>query len=542
MSTHMQNQTFNLISCMQFADKYHPRSKVITQLVEDNSIHEITYGEMYVRIKKLANALQGMGIKLGDRIGTVGLNTYRHLESWYAIQGQGAISHTINPRLSMQQFEYIINHAEDRIIFIDPIFWPIIEGIHSKLPKVEAYVVYTDDAHMPKTEIPNVHSYESLLEGQSDEFEWPDFDENLGSSLCYTSGTTGNPKGVMYTHKSNRLHAYAATSPEGIGMTSRDTLLVVVPLFHANSWSTAYSGPMTGANLIFPGKAMDGESIYNIMDKYNANLAAGVPTVWTALLDYCDRNNKILDSLKEVLVGGSAAPPAMFRAFRDIHNADLLHGWGMTEMSPIGTLNRATAEIEAMPPEEAEKYRLKQGRPLFGVDLKIVDEEGNELPRDGESAGKLLVKGNWVVHTYFGAEAPAVDDDNWFDTGDVANIDRYGYMEIVDRSKDLIKSGGEWISSVDMENLAMGHPDVLMAAAIAIPDEKWAERPLLIVVPKEGKEPTKEGIKEELAKGFAKWQLPDDIIFVPEVPIGPTGKISKLTLRKQYADYKAENA
>lgn len=537
MAINMQNTPFNLASCIEFAGKYHGQQKVITRLVENDQIHETTYGEILLRSRKFANALKKLGLSFGDKVGTIALNTYRHLEAWYSISGQGLVCHTINPRLSPTQLIYIINHAEDQYILIDPIFWPIVEKMHPHFPKVKGYIVLTDEAHMPKTALSNVHCYETLLEGESDQFEWPEFDENSGSSLCYTSGTTGNPKGVMYTHKSNLLHSYAGGLPDAIGMTARDTVLVVVPLFHANSWGIAYLGPMTGATLLFPGKAMDGASTFELIEKYQATHAAGVPTVWTNLLNYADKVGKRMESVKEVIVGGSAAPMSMLVAFRDKHDIDLLHAWGMTEMSPLGTLNRPTPQILAMPKDEQVQYRIKQGRPVFGVDLKVVDENGTELPRDGKSVGHLLVKGNWVVHTYYNAEAPCVDENGWFDTGDMANIDQYGYMEIVDRSKDLIKSGGEWISSVDMENTAMGHPDVLMAAAIAIPDEKWSERPLLIVVPKEGKTPSKESIKEVLATEFAKWQLPDDIVFVESIPLTATGKFSKLTLRKQFADY-----
>lgn len=534
----MQNAPFNLAQCIEHAGKYFSHQKVITRKVEDDSIHEITYHEILLRVRQLANALRKLGVQQGDRIGTIALNTYRHLEAWYAISGQGAVCHTINPRLSAGQMDYIINHAEDRFIFIDPIFWPLIEAMHPKFGKVEGYIVLTDAAHMPTTKHDvALYCYEDLIKDESDQFEWPVFDENAGSSLCYTSGTTGNPKGVMYTHKSNLLHSYAAGLPDGFGIHSIDTILVVVPLFHANSWGISYLGPMVGANLIFPGKLMDGEAIFELVDKYQATTAAGVPTVWTNLLDFAEQKGRKLSSLRDVVVGGSAAPPWMFDAFEEKHDAKLLHAWGMTETSPLGTINRAIPQLKELPKEEQAKIRLKQGRPVFGIDLKIVDEEGKELPRDGEAVGHLLVRGNWVVHTYYGSDTPAVDQDGWFDTGDMASIDRFGYMEIVDRSKDLIKSGGEWISSVEMENTAMGHPEVLMAAAIALKHKKWGERPLLVVVPKEGKTPDKESIKTHLSTEFAKWQIPDDIVFVDAIPMTATGKFSKLTLRKQFEDF-----
>lgn len=533
----MQNTPFNLASCIEFAGKHHGWQKVVTRRVEDDVIVETTYAEILRRVYQFANALQGLGVSFGDRVGTIALNTHRHLEAWYAISGQGAVCHTINPRLSPSQLIYIINHAEDRFILIDPIFWPLIEKMHEHFPKVEGYIVLTEEAFMPKTSLPNVYCYETLLAGQPTAFTWPVFDENHGSSLCYTSGTTGNPKGVMYTHKSNLLHSYGGGLSSAVGMTTMDTVLVVVPLFHANSWGIAYLGPMTGANLLFPGKAMDGASIFELIDRYQATSAAGVPTVWTNLLEYADQAGKKMHSLREVIVGGSAAPRSMLLAFRDKHQTDLLHAWGMTEMSPIGTINRPIPALNAMSEAEQLRYRIKQGRSVFGVDMKIVDFEGKELPHNGKAVGRLLVKGNWVVHTYYRAEQPAVDEEGWFDTGDMATIDSYGYMEIVDRAKDLIKSGGEWISSVDMENLAMGHPDVLMAAAIGIPDPRWGERPLLVVVPRAGRQPDPAGIRRHLSSEFADWQLPDDIVFVDELPMTATGKFSKLKLREQFAGY-----
>ena len=536
MMPSMQNTPFNLASCLEFAAKYHGEQQIVTRLVENDQMVTHTYRQVLARTKKLANALKKLDLKFGDRVATIALNTHRHLEAWYAISGQGLVCHTVNPRLSMPQLAYIVNHAEDAYIMIDPIFWPIVEGMHSKFPKVKGYIVLTEQAFMPDTKVPNVYCYEDLLAQESDDFEWPEFDEHSPSSLCYTSGTTGNPKGVMYTHRSNLNHSYAISSPDATNMRSTDTILVVVPLFHANSWGIAYAGPFMGVSMLMPGKRMDGAALFEMIETHNANKAAGVPTIWNELLTYCEKEGKTMSSLQELVVGGAAAPPYMFEAFEKNHGADLLHAWGMTEMSPLGTINRPTKELESLSAEDQHKIRLKQGRPVFGVDMKIVDEGGRELPRDGKAIGHLFVKGNWVVHSYYLAEEPAVDAQGWFDTGDMATIDPFGYMEIVDRAKDLIKSGGEWISSVDMENHVMSHPEVSMAAVIGIPDEKWGERPMLVVVSKEGMNPSEDSIKNFVGQVFADWQVPDRIEFVDQIPLSATGKFSKITLREQFTN------
>lgn len=538
MGAPMQVEPVNLIDILEHAACIHGDGEVVSRLIEDNSVHRTTYGEILPRTKQLANALKKLGVEKGDRVATLAWNGYRHVESWFAIFGQGAVYHTLNPRLHPDQLIYIINHAEDRFLLTDLSFVPILEKIAKDIPTIEGYIIMTDRAHMPETSLDNVYCYEELLAAEAAEFNWPRFPEDTPSGLCYTSGTTGNPKGVMYTHRSIYLHSLAVNSKDCIGLSPNSSALVVVPMFHANAWGMIQAAPMCGAKMILPGAGMDGKSIYELIDGEQANLSAAVPTVWTMLLDYMEKENKTIECMEEVIIGGSAAPRSMIDIFGRKYGVDVLHAWGMTEMNPLGTVNRPKAFMKDLNAEEQLDYKCKQGYPPFGVQMKIIDDNDNELPRDGVAFGRLMVKGPWVVETYYKFDEPAVDAEGWFDTGDVATLDQYGLMEITDRAKDVIKSGGEWISSVILENEAVGYPGITIAAVIGIAHPKWEERPLLIVVPKDGAVLEKDAIIAFLSDKVAKWWLPDDVVFVDEIPLTASGKISKLNLRKQFVDYK----
>ena len=533
----MQSEPINLISILIHAGRWHGDREVVTNTVE-GGIHRQTYAETLARATRLAGSLQDFGIKQGDRVGTMGWNTYRHLESWYAISGQGAICHTINPRLFVDQIEYIVNHAEDRLIFVDLTFVDVLGGLLPKLPTVEAVIVMTDREHMPDTSAwdTKVFCYEEFLTNGAEQFGWPVLDDNAGSSLCYTSGTTGEPKGVLYSHRGNLLHAYASCMTDLINLAAKDTVLMVVPMFHANSWGLAYAGPLTGAKLVLPGPHMDGASIHKVISEERATKAAAVPTVWNMLIAYLNESGDDLESLKEVVIGGAAVPRAMIEEFDKKYGVEVIHAWGMTEMTPIGTLNRGKASTEGLSPEKALDLRCKQGRVPYGVDMKIVDDEGTELPHDGETFGRLLVKGPWTIARYYKMDNSALQD-GWFDTGDIATIDSQGYMQITDRSKDVIKSGGEWISSVDVENTAMGMPGVEIAACIGAKHPKWDERPILLVKLANDSAVTEESITDHLSKSLAKWQLPEAIIFVDNIPHTATGKIDKKPIRIEYENY-----
>ncbi len=534
----MQVEKFNLISIMKHAARWHPNVEVVTNTVE-GGIHRIGYYALYQRIKKLANALDRLGIKHGDVIGTMAWNSWRHLECWYAIGGMGAVSHTLNPRLFPDQIDYIVNHAENRFICLDITFLPVIANVLDRLPKLEGLILLTDREHMPDTShisIP-VLCYEDMLADEPEDYDWPEFDENAASSLCYTSGTTGNPKGVLYSHRSNIIHALTAGGADVFNITAQDSFLMIVPQFHANSWGLSFGVPMVGAKLVMAGPHMDGKSVYELATAEKCTVSGAVPTVWTGLLDYLDANQLKLPHLRETFIGGSAVPRSMFERFERDYEVDVIQAWGMTEMSPLGTMNRPLPYWDDLSYEERMQVRCKQGRPAFGVDMKIVDEDGNILPHDGETSGKLMVKGPWVIERYYKAEQSALDAEGWFDTGDVANIDEHGNMQITDRAKDVIKSGGEWISSVDIENTAVGHSEVQIAACIGIAHKKWEERPLLVVVKKEGMNPSKESIIAKIAEEHAKWQLPDDVVFIEDMPLTATGKIDKKPLRKMFGDH-----
>jgi len=512
----------------------------IVSVTADNPLHRYTYRDCFLRTRQLANALSKLGLAPGDRVATLAWNDYRHLESYYAISGSGFVCHTVNPRLFPEQIVFIINHAEDRIVFVDLLVLPLVEKIADQIPLVEKFVVMTDDAHMPDTSLKNAQSYESLIDSESNEFEWPRLDERTASALCYTSGTTGDPKGVLYDHRSTILHAYAAIAPDVMGLASKDCVLPVVPLFHVNAWGVPFSAVMAGTKLVFPGPKMgDGETLFGLLESEEVTLALGVPTVWLALLQYARTAGKKLSQLERTVIGGAAVPESMIREFRDEHDVLVIQGWGMTEMSPLGTAGTIKAGMEDLTPDELVSLQAKAGRGIFGVEMRIVDDNGNELPWDGVAYGALQVCGPWICSGYYrlDGDGGAHTDDGWFDTGDVATIDPNGYMAITDRTKDVIKSGGEWISSIDVENTAMGHDAVAEAAVIGVPHPKWSERPLLVVILAEGEETTKEELLGWLEGKIAKWWIPDDVAFVDEIPHTATGKIKKIELRKQFADY-----
>jgi fatty-acyl-CoA synthase len=533
----MMERPLLITDIMRFADRNHPDVEIVS-VTMDTPRHRCTWRDVFRRTRQLANALTAAGVKPGDRVASLAWNDYRHLELYYAVSCMGAVMHTINPRLFPEQLEYIVNHAADRVLFIDPTLLPLLEVLRGKIPCVERIVVMTSDEAMPEAVRGKLPSYESFIAGHSDEFDWPTFDERQASSLCYTSGTTGHPKGVLYSHRSNVLHAYAGCMGDAVGVSARDVILAVVPMFHANAWGLPYNAAMTGTKLVFPGPKMgDAETLVALMNSEGVTMAAGVPTVWTLLLNYMAQTGKQAPTLKKTLVGGSAVPLSMIKTFEEKHGVTVLQGWGMTETSPLGTVGTLRPDMMSLPAEQRYQMHAKQGHGIFGIEMKIVDDDGRELPWDGKSAGELKVRGNWVCSGYYGLEHSAAHDaDGWFATGDVAVIGSDGFLQITDRAKDVIKSGGEWISSVDLENCACGHPEVLMAAAIGVKHPKWEERPLLLVVPRQGCTPTRESVLAHIAEHFAKWQLPDEVILVESLPMTATGKISKKDLRAKFKD------
>ncbi|MBP7452151.1 MAG: fatty-acid--CoA ligase [Ottowia sp.] len=534
----MQNHPLLISSLIDFAARHHGDGQVVSRRVEGD-IHRYTWGDVQRRAKQVANALDAEGLKASERVGTLAWNGYRHLELYFGVSGSERVLHTINPRLLPDQIAWIANHAEDQIICFDMTFLPIIQGIHAHCKTVKKWVALCDADKLPQdTGIPNLVSYEAWIGAQPPNYAWPVFDENTASSLCYTSGTTGNPKGALYSHRSTVLHAYAAALPDVMSLSASDSALPVVPMFHVNAWGLPYAAAMVGCKLVFPGPAMDGKSIYELMESENVTFAAGVPTVWQMLLNYVGQNKLKFSALTRTVIGGSACPPAMIAAFRDNYSVDVLHAWGMTEMSPLGTLCTLKEKHKTLSEEERMKLRLKQGRAIMGVDMKIVGADGNELPWDGTTYGDLYVKGPWILASYFKSEGGDPLEDGWFPTGDVATIDADGFMQITDRSKDVIKSGGEWISSIDVENTAMAHPAVAMAACIGMPHPKWDERPIVAVALKPGTEVTREELLKFFEGKMAKWQIPDDVVFVEAIPIGATGKMLKTKLRQQLKDYK----
>ncbi|WP_180683250.1 3-(methylthio)propionyl-CoA ligase [Tepidicella baoligensis] len=537
----MQDQPLLISDLIEHAARHHGDVEIVSRRVEGD-IHRTTYREAAGRARQLAGALDAMGLAQGDRVASLAWNGYRHFEMYFGVSGSGRVLHTINPRLIPDQIAWIVNHAEDQALFFDVTFWPIIKAIQGRCPAVKHWVALCDDAHLAKvTEgaaIPNLVSYETLIAGQPTTYTWPRFDDQTASSMCYTSGTTGNPKAVLYSHKSTILHAYAAALPDVMCLSARDSVLPVVPMFHVNAWGLPYSACAVGCKLVFPGPAMDGKSIYELLDGERVTFAAGVPTVWQMLLTHMAQNGLKLPHLTRTVIGGSACPPAMIKAFREEYDVEVLHAWGMTEMSPLGTLCTLKNKHLLLPEDEQMKIRLKQGRAIFGIDMKVVGPDGRELPWDGKTSGDLLVKGPWVIRDYYKGEGPPPLVDGWFPTGDVATIDADGFMQITDRSKDVIKSGGEWISSIDVENIAMAHPAVLMAACIGVKHPKWDERPIVVVVKKPGQEVTREELLAFYEGKIAKWQIPDDVVFVESIPLGATGKMQKVKLREQLADYR----
>ncbi|GAB1386813.1 3-(methylthio)propionyl-CoA ligase [Melaminivora sp.] len=536
----MQSQPLLISSLIEFAERHHGDGEIVSRRVEGD-IHRYTYRDLARRARQLANALDAMGLQPSDRVASLAWNGYRHMEMYFGVSGSGRVLHTINPRLHPEQIAWIVNHAEDQVLCFDLTFLPLVQAVQAKCPTVKKWVALCDADHLPQDSgIPGLVSYESWIATASDQYAWPQFDENTASSMCYTSGTTGNPKAALYSHRSTVLHAYAAALPDVMCLSARDAVLPVVPMFHVNAWGIPYSGALTGCKLVYPGPAMDGKSIYELMEAEGVTYAAGVPTVWQMLLGHMRPAGLKFSTLKRTVIGGSACPPAMITAFKDEFGVEVLHAWGMTEMSPLGTLCTLKNKQLALPAEEQMKVLQKQGRAIFGVDMKIVDSEGRELPWDGKTFGDLLVRGPWILDTYYKGSNPLVPDAQgrgWFPTGDVATIDADGFMHITDRSKDVIKSGGEWISSIDIENIAMAHPAIAMAACIGMPHPKWDERPIVAVVKKPGAEVTREQLLAFYEGKTAKWQIPDDVVFVEAIPLGATGKMLKTRLREQLAGY-----
>lgn len=532
----MMDRPLLISGLLEHAEITHPDAGIVSRRCEGD-IHRYTMKDAAVRARKAANLLQRWGIQQGDRIATLAWNGYRHYELYFGVSGYGAVLHTINPRLFPEQLVYIINHAEDRWIFVDLTFVPLLEKIQDQITGVEGFVVLCDEDKMPATSLPNAHCYETLINAESDVFSWPEFDERAAASMCYTSGTTGNPKGVLYSHRSTVLHAMASIGEEALGLASTSCFLPVVPMFHVNAWGTPYSAAITGAKQVFPGPGMDGASLWELIEAEKPDLLLGVPTVWLMLLNHMDSIGKKLDSVQNVVIGGAAAPLSMIRKFQEVHDAFVIHAWGMTEMSPIGSVNSPNIHTLQLPLEQRYALQAKQGRPVYGVEMKIVDDNNQELPRDGKTFGRLLVRGPWIINGYYKNDDRSSFIDGWFDTGDVATIDPNNYMHIVDRSKDVIKSGGEWISSIDLENAAVGHPELLECCVIGAHHPKWDERPLLLAIRKEGSKVTEDEVKEFLSDKIAKWWMPDAVIFVDSLPHTATGKLLKVDLRKEYENY-----
>ena len=533
----MQNWPLTVDKILDHANNWHGDREIVSRSIEGPIVRS-SYAEVHTRAKKLSNVLKALGVTPGDRVATLAWNTARHIETWYGIMGIGAVCHTLNPRLFPEQLCYIINHAEDKVLFTDLTFLPVLLEHRAKMPTVKHVVVMTDAAHMDDAAYPGALCFETLLEAQSADCVWGDFDENTAAGLCYTSGTTGNPKGVLYSHRSNFLHTLVTMGKDVMGISATDTVLPVVPMFHANAWGLAFSCSAAGAKLVMPGQKLDGASVYELLESEEVTFSAAVPTVWQMLLTHMRENNLKPSTLKRVVIGGSAVPEALVRAFRDDYGVSVTHAWGMTETSPLGTLATPTGKTAKLSPEEQLRFTLKQGRPPVGIELKLVDDAGRRLPHDGTTFGRLMVKGPFVVGQYFKSEGGEIlDEEGFFDTGDVATIDPDGFMQITDRAKDVIKSGGEWISTIEIENLAVGHPKAALCAVIGAAHPKWDERPVLLVKLNPGQTSSKDEFLGFLEGKIAKWWTPDDVVFVDDIPLGATGKIDKKLIRERMKDY-----
>ncbi len=536
----MQSQPLLISSLIESAARHHGDAEIVSRRVEGD-IHRYTYRDLSARAKRLANALDAMQLQLGERVASLAWNGYRHMEMYFGVSGSGRVLHTINPRLHTDQIAWVVNHAEDQVLCFDSSFLHLVQAVHAKCPTVKKWVMLCDADKLPADSgVPGLVSYETWIGAYTDSYVWPQFDENTASSMCYTSGTTGDPKAALYSHRSSTLHAYAASLPDVMGISARDAVMPVVPMFHVNAWGIPYAAAMNGCKLVLPGPAMDGKSIYELMQAEQVTFAAGVPTIWQMLLGHVAPNKLQFSSLKRTVIGGAACPPAMIDAFQDDYGVEVLHAWGMTEVSPLGTVCTLKKKQLDWPKDQQMRVLQRQGRALYGVDMKIVNGDGKEQPWDGKTYGDLMVKGPWVLDSYYKGTSPLVADENgqrWFPTGDVATIDADGFMQITDRTKDVIKSGGEWISSIDIENIAMGHPAVAMAACIGMAHPKWDERPIVAVALKAGAQVTREELLTFYEGKLAKWQIPDDVVFVDTIPIGATGKMLKVRLREQLKDY-----
>jgi fatty-acyl-CoA synthase len=542
----MMQMPLLISSLITHAARHNGDTEIVSKRVEGD-VHRYTWADAELRARKTAQAFERLGLRPGDRVGTLAWNGYRHLEIYYGTSGAGLVCHTINPRLFPEQIAWIANDAGDKVLCFDLTFLPLVEKMGAQLGSVRHFVLMTDRAHMPaQTAIPELLCFDDLVEAESGDYTWPQFDENTASSICYTSGTTGHPKGAVFSHRSTILHAYGAALPDAMALSSKDVVLPVVPMFHVNAWGIPYSAALTGCKLVFPGPHLDGKSLYELFESERVSFSAGVPTVWLGLITYVKTQGLRFSTFKRTVVGGSAIPPAMMRTLEDEFGLEVIHAWGMTEMSPLGTLSKLKSKQLGLPPEARHRIVEKQGKVIFGVDMDIIDDEGKPLPWDGKTSGNLVVRGPWVIDSYFQQErSPLVEvqgSGKWFPTGDVATIDADAFMQITDRSKDVIKSGGEWISSIDLENVAMAHPAVHEAAVISCKHPKWDERPLLVVVKKPGAEVTRDELLAFYEGRIAKWQIPDDVVFVPEIPHTATGKMQKLKLREQFKDYKLPTA